>query len=71
MGLERIGTYLVIFSQLLQLFFNPSYQKKFFVDYINLNRAFVAMMAVSALAYVRTILQLKSEYEAYTKVSVV
>ncbi len=70
-GLERIGTYLVIFSQLLQLFFNPSYQKKFFVDYMNLNMAFVAIMLVLAFAYVRTILKLKNEYEAYTNVHLV
>ncbi|ALM08426.1 hypothetical protein SB49_11835 [Sediminicola sp. YIK13] len=70
-GLERIGTYLVIFLQLLQLFFNPSYQKKFFVDYMNLNMAFVAIMLVLAFAYVRTILKLKNEYEAYTNVHLV
>lgn len=70
-GLERVGTYLFIFFQILQLFFNPSYQKDLFEGYMNLNMAFVAFLIVLAFAYVRTILQLKSEYEAYTKMSLI
>lgn len=70
-GLERVGTYLIIFFQVLQLFFNPSYQKELFEGYMNLNMAFVAFLIVLGFAYVRTILQLRREYEAYTKVSLV
>lgn len=61
-GLERIGIILIFFTQLIQIFFNPTYEINPFEGYQTINFVVISFLVVIALGFMVTLLKLKKEY---------
>lgn len=66
-ALERIGFILMISTQMVQLFFNPSYQINHFEDHQNLNIFLISFLIVFAIGFVQLVLKYRKEYHMLYK----
>ncbi|WP_026813571.1 hypothetical protein [Arenibacter certesii] len=68
-GLERIGTPLIIFQQGILFLFSPYYSKVFFQENTLIYYAFISLIVVMGLVFIRFIHELKKAYLAHYKIA--
>ena len=66
-GLERIGFILILITQMVQIFFNPSFQRNPLESYQNLNIILVSFFVILAICFVQLVLKYRKQYAALYK----
>ncbi len=61
-GLERIGFILILITQMVQIFFYPSFQINHFEDHLNLNILLISFLVVLSIGFVQLVLKYRKEY---------